>query len=83
MLLSTLMIIVFLTGALVGNGLTTKAQDRRDRKHAAVQRDLNLQFRLLREQQEAAEEALRWLAKQQSGLTVVDFKGRGKPRRRR
>jgi F0F1-type ATP synthase membrane subunit b/b' len=64
---------VFLIGVLVGNGYTTRTQDARDRRQAAVQRDLNAQWRALRELQEAAEEELRWLSKQQAGLVVIDY----------
>jgi uncharacterized membrane-anchored protein YhcB (DUF1043 family) len=66
-------LLALLIGILIGSGITTKTQDKRDRKQADTQRDLNLQFRVLREQQEAAEEELRWLAKQQAGLKVVDY----------
>lgn len=66
-------LLALLIGILVGSGRTTKTQDKRDRQQAVAQRHLNLQFRLLREQQEAAEEEARWLAKQQAGLKVVDY----------
>jgi uncharacterized membrane protein len=65
-------LVVFLVGALTGNGYTTRTQDARDRRQAAVQRDLNAQWRALRELQEAAEEELRWRSKQQAGLVVID-----------
>jgi hypothetical protein len=67
------LIVCFLLGVLTGSGQVTRTQDARDRSQAAVQRDLNLQFRVLQEQQEAAEEELRWLSKQQSGLVVIDY----------
>jgi hypothetical protein len=73
MWVSILLIIFFLAGTLVGNGLITNAQDKRCRQQAAVQRDLSLQFRLLREQQEADDEELQWLSKQQTGMEIINY----------
>lgn len=71
---------IFLLSVLTGSGLVTHAQDARGRRQAATQRQLNDQWRLLREKQEAAEDELRWLSKQQAGLVVRDYQP---PRRRR
>lgn len=64
---------IFALGILVGNGYTTRAQDVRDRRQAAVQRSLNAQYQALRQRQEADEEDLRWFSKQQAGMTVIDY----------
>lgn len=51
---------VFAFGVLAGSSLNTRVQTARGRRQAAVQRDLNLQWRALREnQEEAGEELLR------------------------
>ncbi len=63
----------FCIGTLFGLGLTTKEQDRRGRELAKAQRSLNEQFRVLREGNEADEDNARWIAKEQSGLIVLDY----------
>lgn len=49
-LLGLALLVVFLLGLLVGTGLTTRAQAARDRRQAAMQRDLNDEAQALREQ---------------------------------
>jgi uncharacterized membrane-anchored protein YhcB (DUF1043 family) len=75
-------LVIFLIGVLVGSGLVTRAQDTCARRQAAIQRELNEQWRALREKQEGWEEDLRWLNKQQTGLVVRDYRPGSWPRQR-
>lgn len=70
---ATAMLTTFFVGVLVGSGLVTRAQDARGRRQAALQCQLNNQWRLLQENQEAVEEELRWLSKQQTGLVAKGY----------
>jgi hypothetical protein len=65
-------VVSFLVGFLTGSGMSTRAQDARDRRQAAVQRQLNDEWRVLRDLQEAAEDEMRWASRQQAGLVVID-----------
>lgn len=75
-----LILTAFALGALTGATWVEQVRDARSRRQAARQHDLNTQARVLREQwellrerQDAAEEAMHWHAKRQAGLVVIDY----------
>lgn len=65
---------IFALGVLVGSGQVTRAQDARDRRQAARQRELNGWTRGLHDmaERQADKEELYWRYLESTGLVVVD-----------
>jgi hypothetical protein len=73
------LVMTFCLGVLAGNRWSEIIGDARSRRQAARERNLNdqtwslrEQWALLHERQEAFEEEMRWHAKRQAGLVVLD-----------
>ncbi len=64
---------IFALGLLLGSSMNRASSRLVIKRQMAQQRSLNEQWAALRRQQESAAERMRWLAKQQSGMKVVDY----------